>query len=99
MPLKTPKAPFSRAGHPIGRILFLACFCGLTACADPASLALGGASAVSFVQSGKTLTDHAMSYATDQDCSLRHSLSGKAWCQPVLSAAPDLQGEQANIHC
>lgn len=99
MPLKTPKVPLSRVGHPIGRILFLALFCGLTACTDPASLALGGASAVSFVQSGRTLTDHAMSFATDQDCSLRHSLAGKAWCQPVLSAAPDSQGEQSNIHC
>ena len=82
-----------------GRAFVLALVCGLTACTDPASLALGGVSAVTFVQSGKTLTDHAMSYATDQDCSLRHSLSGEAWCKPVPSSPVALQTEQANLHC
>ena len=40
----------------------------LTACADPASLALGGASVVTVVDSGKTVSDHAMSYATGENC-------------------------------
>lgn len=74
--------------------------CTLSACTDPASLALGGVSAVSFVQSGKTLTDHAMSLATDQDCSIRHSLSGKAWCLPVSTPRPAYdQAEAGDLHC
>ncbi len=40
----------------------------MTACADPASLALGGASVVTVVGSVKTVSDHAMSYATGENC-------------------------------
>lgn len=40
----------------------------MTACADPASLALGGASVVTVVDSGKTVSDHAIAYATGENC-------------------------------
>ena len=69
----------------------------LSACADPASLALSGISAVTFAHSGKTVTDHVMSLATEQDCSLQHSLDGKAWCLPIRNAAyADEGGPNAN---
>jgi len=60
----------------------------LTACADPASLALGGASIVTVVDSGKTVTDHAMSYATGENCSFLHSIRGESWCLPERGEAP-----------
>ena len=66
---------------------------------DPASLALSGVSVVTFTQTGKTLTDHAMSLATDQDCSLKHSLTGTPWCQPVAhTPAPEIQAH-GKLHC
>ena len=68
--------------------LFLA-LGALTACTDPVSVALGGASVVSVVQTGKTISDHAMSAATGMDCSIGHTLSGDSWCLPVANDAPD----------
>lgn len=71
---------------------------GLSACTDPASLAMSGASVVTFVSTGKTLTDHAMSLATDQDCSLKRSLEGKSWCEPAENvAAADIAGPE--LYC
>lgn len=68
-----------RHGH---RCLLGAAALLLAACADPASLALTGANAVTVVDSGKTVTDHIMSFATGDECTIRHSLRGQAWCQP-----------------
>lgn len=62
---------------------------GLSACADPASLALGGASVVTAVDSGKTVTDHAMSFATGENCSFLNSLRGNAWCIPERGEEPE----------
>ncbi len=67
------------------KTLFAAGLLGLTACADPASLALSGASVVTAIDSGKTVTDHAFSYATGEDCSFLNSLRGEAWCQPIVT--------------
>ncbi len=52
-------------------------------------MALGGASVVSVVQTGKTLSDHAMSAATGMDCSIRNTISGDSWCTPETSVAAD----------
>ncbi len=71
---------------PLGILLALG---ALTACTDPVSVALGGASVVSVVQTGKTISDHAMSAATGMDCSIGNTLSGVSWCQPTVSDAPD----------
>ena len=77
----------------------------LTGCTDPLSVALGGASVVSVVQTGKTISDHAMSAATGMDCSIRNSISGDSWCQPPLNDAPDPGAELvcyrsiANVTC
>ncbi len=60
----------------------------LSACADPASLAVSSASVVTAFDSGKTVSDHAMSFVTGDDCSFLNSLRGKAWCMPVLADTP-----------
>ena len=61
----------------------VAVLAALTACSDPLSVAVSGASLVSVVQTGKTLSDHAMSAATGMDCSIRHTFAGTSWCQPT----------------
>jgi len=75
-------------------ILAIAAPLVLTACADPASLALGGASVVTVIDSGKTVSDHVMSYATGDECSFRHSLRGEAWCQPGFADEVNAQDQQ-----
>lgn len=77
-------------------ILAIAAPLALAACADPASLALGGASVVTMIDSGKTVSDHVMSFATGEECTIRHSLRGEAWCQPRRDEDP---GEQSNMVC
>jgi len=97
-----PKLPhqsgisWRRAGlsafRPLGAVLALGV---LTACTDPVSMALGGASVVSVVQTGKTVSDHAMSAATGMDCSIRNTLSGASWCLPAVNDTPDPAAELA----
>jgi hypothetical protein len=67
-------------------------------CVDPASLVLSGASVVTFAHSGKTVTDHAMSMATDQDCSLRHTLDGDPWCLPISTNTASVP-PAADVYC
>ena len=79
-----------RLGLPALRPLSMLLALGvLTACTDPVSVALGGASVVSVVQTGKTISDHAMSAATGMDCSIGNTLSGVSWCQPPVNDAAD----------
>ena len=33
------------------------------------------------------MSDHFMSYATGDECTFRHALRGKAWCQPKRAEA------------
>lgn len=88
--------------RPLGVVLALGV---LTACTDPLSVALGGASVVSIVQTGKTISDHAMSAATGMDCSIGHSLSGESWCQPEIDETADPSADLvcyrsiANVTC
>lgn len=102
-----PKLPIRNkvgllALRPLGALLALGV---LSACSDPVSIALGGASVVSVVQTGKTISDHAMSAATGMDCSIRNTLSGTSWCVPSVSDAPDPAAELvcyrsiANVTC
>jgi hypothetical protein len=72
---------------------------GVSACADPATLAMGGASVVTFAHTGKTLTDHAMSLATEQDCSLKNTIAGKAWCQPLSHTGADDAPADPEFYC
>ncbi len=86
----------SRLALPAIRPLSLVLALGaLTACTDPVSVALSGASVVSVVQTGKTISDHAMSAATGMDCRIGHTLSGASWCQPSVSDAQDPGAELA----
>ncbi len=78
---------------PFGAVLALG---ALTACSEPMGLALTGATVVSVWQTGKTVTDHAMTAATGQDCNFRHTISGKSWCQ---SAEVELPDPAANLVC
>lgn len=78
--------------RPLGAVLALG---ALTACTDPISLAVGSASVVSVVQTGKTMSDHAMSAATGMDCSIRHSLNGASWCLPAANDTPDPSAQLA----
>ncbi|MBT3401160.1 MAG: hypothetical protein HOL07_03565 [Rhodospirillaceae bacterium] len=77
-------------------ILAIAAPLALAACAGPASLALGGASVVTVLDSGKTVSDHVMSFATGEECTFRHSLRGESWCQPKRS---EDSGAQDNLVC
>lgn len=72
--------------RPLGLVLAMG---ALSACSDPVSVALSGASVVSVVQTGKTISDHAMSAATGMDCAIGHTLSGTSWCQPEIYDGPD----------
>lgn len=86
-----PKALYPRkvkmaAFRPIFAVVALI---GLTACTDPLSVALSGASVISVVQTGKTISDHAMSAATGMDCSISNSINGVSWCTPEVNEAPD----------
>lgn len=90
LPLRDRASP--SALRPLSVLLALGV---LTACTDPISLALTGASAVSVVQTGKTVSDHAMSVATGMDCSIRNSLSGESWCKPAIIDAPDPSADLA----
>ncbi|NKB48530.1 MAG: hypothetical protein GKS02_04095 [Alphaproteobacteria bacterium] len=82
-----PKRPFPiEALRPLAALLALG---ALTACTDPLSVALSGASVVSVVQTGKTISDHAMSAATGMNCSIGNSLSGESWCQQPINDTPD----------
>tara|TARA_R110002110_G_scaffold284986_1_gene499095 strand:- start:75575 stop:75901 length:327 start_codon:yes stop_codon:yes gene_type:complete len=77
-------------------ILAIAAPLALAACADPASLVLGGASVVTMIDSGKTVSDHVMSFATGEECTFRHSLRGEPWCQPKRIEDP---GTQDHLVC
>ncbi len=76
----------------------------LAGCVDPASVTFTGASAVTAANTGKTLSDHAMTYLTSQNCTYRNVLKGTAWCQPLPSDPPEPNGQVcyqslANITC
>lgn len=77
-------------------LLAIAAPLALAGCADPASLALGGASVVTMIDSGKTVSDHVMSFATGEECTFRNSLRGQAWCQPRRG---EDSGDQPNLVC
>ena len=52
----------------------------LAGCGPELVLAFAGVNAASYATSGKLLSDHAMSAATRQDCSIRHDRQGMAYC-------------------
>ena len=60
----------------------------LAAC-EPASMIATGATFVSVIQSEETLSDKALSWATDQRCSIFQVARGEAYCQPSAPALPE----------
>ncbi len=55
----------------------------LSACLDPVILTLAGASAVSYVATGKSLPGHAMSYSTGKDCRVMRGFKGESLCRDL----------------
>ena len=53
----------------------------LSGCAAPVGIAYSTASAGSFVTTDKTLTDHAVSTVTQDDCNFTQIFSGKYYCE------------------
>lgn len=64
----------------------------LGGCASGLGVAFAGANAVSYATSGKLLADHAMSAATQQNCSIRHDIEGQGYCVPVAAEGPSDAG-------
>ena len=54
---------------------------GLGACDTTAGVLMATAGIVSFVHTEKTLTDHAVSYVTKENCTLLHTANNEPYCQ------------------
>ena len=78
-------------------LLFAMLFAG-TACDPGTTMVLAGANAITVIDTGKTLTDHAASWATGEDCSTREALDGRPYCQEEeLLVAP--AAAEAEVYC
>lgn len=55
---------------------------GLGGCSEPTSLALTGASLISFAATDKFLMDHVASWATGKDCSMAAAGADGRYCRP-----------------
>ncbi len=86
---------------PLGVLMVLSL--GLGACSSAPGMVLATAGLVSFVHTDKTLTDHAISMATEKNCSLLHSANNEPYCQDLESekTAAELEAEalMAQTHC
>ncbi|NNE86110.1 MAG: hypothetical protein HKN28_19270 [Alphaproteobacteria bacterium] len=74
------------AFRPVSAVLMLG---ALTACTDPLSVALSGASVENVVHTINKKKNHAMSAATGMNCSIRNSISGDSWCLPPINDTPN----------
>lgn len=76
---------------------------GLGACSSAPGMVVAAAGLVSFVHTDKTLTDHAISMATEKNCSLLHSANNEPYCQelePEISAEEiEAEALMAQTHC
>ena len=71
--------------------LLLVALLGLSACSPTGTAVLAGAGLVSLIYTDKTLTDHAMSQAFDEDCSVLHVEGNEPYCQK-----PPPEGDRKN---
>ncbi|MFO1188814.1 MAG: SPOR domain-containing protein [Alphaproteobacteria bacterium] len=64
----------------------------LTGCAVPPAIQIAGliADGVSFASTGRSMTDHAVSMVTEEDCKLFRAVDGKAVCRPATDGMPSL---------
>ena len=76
------------------RIVAFALLGGCSLMESPTSLATAGVSTVLLINTGKTLADHAVSYAIDEDCGIvnyektRHYC--RDWPEATVRAEPEL---------
>ncbi len=86
---------------PLGLLMVLSL--GLGACSSAPGLVLATAGLVSFVHTDKTLTDHAISMATEKNCSLLHSANNEPYCQDlepeITEAELEAEALMAQTHC
>ena len=61
----------------------------LLAACEPASMIATGATFVSVIQSEETLSDKAVSWATQERCSIFQAARGEPYCQPNAPAPPE----------
>ena len=91
------KGTTAMRGDRLSQLTLTVAFALLGGCSlvdGPASMATTGVSAVLLINTGKTLTDHALSYAMDEDCSMvnyektRHYC--REWPEVTVRAEPGL---------
>ncbi len=77
---------------------------GLAAC-DPATAVIAGGSLVSLAHTDKTLGDHVVTWAFDQDCSLLNASNGEPYCQRFetdeerLAKEAEAAAQRAQTYC
>lgn len=71
------------------------------ACSGCATLEILAASGLSYVITGKSLTDNVVSVAINEDCAMHRLLQNKQMCQPEdteeQTASPDLVAKQSSL--
>ena len=76
------------------RIVAFALLGGCSLMEGPASLATAGVSTVLLINTGKTLADHAVSYAIDEDCGIVNYEKTRHYCRDwpdvTVRAEPEL---------
>ena len=66
---------------------------GLGACEVSPGLMVATAGLISYVHTDKTLTDHAVSSVTEENCSVRHVANNEPYCQNPNGAASEAELE------
>ena len=82
--------------------LLMVAFLGLAACSPAGSAALAGIGLVSLIYTDKTLTDHALSRAFKEDCSVLNVENDEPYCQELPSEADRENGMTtlaASLYC
>jgi hypothetical protein len=76
------------------RVMALTLLGGCSLVEGPTSMATAGISTVLLINTGKTLTDHALSYAIDEDCSMVNYEKTHRYChdwpEVTVHAEPEL---------
>lgn len=81
-------------------LLLMAALFSLSACGASPALLMTGASLASFIHTDKTLTDHAVSYATEKDCSVLNLSNGYDYCDPPEGREREqIAYMAANLYC
>ena len=79
--------------------LILASLIGLSGCDAGTTAVLAGAGLATFVHTDKTVTDHAVSWATEEDCALLHAANAEPYCQARPEPRARMTETTAASHC